>query len=285
MKRFHKLLKHLFKAAAFGSGLMIVAVFCMMLYLGWPVLQSGQLLEMLGQQWRPNEGIYGIYPMLVGSLVISSLALLISLPMSIGVACVATTLASPSTRVVFLAMIRFMAGVPTVVYGFVAIFLLVPLMREQITGGSGMNMLTASLVLAFLIAPTMIIFFVNGLTNIPKPYCRAIDAIGARPIQKLLYLLLPQSWPCIVSGSILGLGRAMGDTLISLMVAGNSVAIPEAVSDSARTLTAHIALVVAADFNSMEFKTIFACGLVLYLSTVVMVAGLRLLAVKIMVVK
>lgn len=285
MKRFNKLLQHLFKAAAFGSGLTIVAVFCMMLYLGWPLLQSGQLLEMLGQQWRPNDGIYGIYPMLVGSLAISSLALIISLPMSIGVACVATTLAPSSIRVVILAMIRFMAGIPTVVYGFVAIFLLVPLMREQITGGSGLNILTASLVLAFLIAPTMIVFFVNGLTNIPKPYCLAIDAIGARPIQKLLYLLLPQSWSCIVSGSILGLGRAMGDTLISLMVAGNSVAIPEAVSDSARTLTAHIALVVAADLNSMEFKTIFACGLVLYVSTVVMVVGLRLLAVKIMVAK
>ena len=70
MKRSHKFLQHLFKVAAFGSGLMTVAVFCMMLYLGWPLLQSGQLLEMLGQQWRPSEGIYGIYPMLVGSVAI-----------------------------------------------------------------------------------------------------------------------------------------------------------------------------------------------------------------------
>jgi phosphate transport system permease protein len=285
VKYYHKLLEYLFKAAAFGSGLMTVAVFCLMLYLGWPLLQSGQFFEMLSQSWRPSEGIYGIYPMLVGSLSISFLALCISLPMSIGVACVATTLAPQPIRAFVLAMIRFMAGIPTVVYGFVAIFLLVPLMREQITGGSGMNILTASLVLAFLIAPTMIVFFVNGLTNIPKPYCLAIDALGARPIQKLLYLLIPQSWSCIISGSILGLGRAMGDTLISLMVAGNSVAIPGGVGDSARTLTAHIALVVAADLNSMEFKTIFACGLVLYLSTVVMVVGLRLLAVKVMVAK
>lgn len=142
------------------------------------------------------------------------------------------------------------------------------IMREQITGGSGLNILTAAIVLALLIAPTMIVFFVNGLRNVPAGYCLAVDALGGRPVQKLLYLLLPQAWPTIVAGIIMGLGRAMGDTLISLMVAGNSVAVPGAVVDSGRTLTAHIALVIAADFSSMEFRTIFACGLVLYIFTV-----------------
>jgi phosphate transport system permease protein len=169
-----------------------------------------------------------------------------------------------------------MAGIPTVVYGFVAVFFLVPFMREQITGGSGLNILSAALVLAILIAPTMVIFFVNGLSGVAKTYSLAVDALGGTPVQKLLYLLLPQAWPALTAGTVMGLGRAMGDTLISLMVAGNSIAVPGAVTDSARTLTAHIALVIAADFAGMEFMSIFSCGIVLYLFTVLFVSVIRL---------
>jgi phosphate transport system permease protein len=123
----------------------------------------------------------------------------------------------------------------------------------------------------------MIIFFVNGLQSVPRSYCHAVDSLGARPMQKLIYLLLPQAYPSLLIGVILGLGRAMGDTLISLMLAGNSVALPESVAESGRTLTAHIALVIAADFSSMEFTTIFACGLILSLFTVCLIVSIRLL--------
>jgi phosphate transport system permease protein len=266
--------------AAFGSGFLTIAVFLMMLYLGWPLLSSGRFVTLLTQEWRPGDAVYGIFPMLVGSISIALLALFISLPLSLGTAFVATTLAVRPMKRLVLFVVRFMAGIPTVIYGFVAVFLLVPFMREQLTGGSGLNILTASLVLAILIAPTMIVFFVSGLQNVESSYCLAVDALGGRPVQKLLYLQLPQAWPTILAGIIMGLGRAMGDTLISLMVAGNSVAIPHSVNDSGRTLTAHIALVIAADFASMEFRTIFACGLVLYIFTVVVVAMLRLLSAR-----
>ena len=86
-------------------------------------------------------------------------------------------------------------------------------------------------------------------------------------MQKFIFVILPQSWRGLVNGTILALGRAVGDTLIALMIAGNSVATPSSVLDSARTLTAHIALIIAADFDSLEFKTIFACGILLYLMT------------------
>ncbi len=277
MSFYRRLPVHIFRMAAFGSGFLTITVFLMMLYLGWPLLSSGQLYTILTEEWRPGEAVYGIFPMLMGSFSMAFLALCISLPLSLGTAFVAASLAKGKVRRGVLAMVRFMAGIPTVVYGFVAVFLLVPFMREQLTGGSGLNILTASLVLAILIAPTMIVFFVSGLQNVQLSYCLAVDALGGRPVQKLLYLQLPQAWPSIVAGIIMGLGRAMGDTLISLMLAGNSVAVPHAVTDSGRTLTAHIALVIAADFASMEFKTIFACGLVLYLFTVVVVAALRIL--------
>jgi phosphate transport system permease protein len=266
---------HLFRLAAFGCGFLTIAVFMMMLYLGWPLLTSGQFFVLLSQNWLPEQNIYGIYPMLTGSIAIAILSLCLSLPISLGTAFIAATLAPPRLRKVVMIMVRFMAGIPTVIYGFVAVFLLVPFMREQLAGGSGLNILTASLVLALLIAPTMIVFFVNGLGNVDKSYCLAVDALGGRPIQKLLYLQLPQAWPTIIAGIIMGFGRAMGDTLISLMLAGNSIAVPHSVVDSGRTLTAHIALVIAADFASMEFKSIFACGLVLYGFSVIVVMLFR----------
>ena len=264
-----------FRMAAFGCGLLTIAVFLMMLYFGWPLLADGQFFTLLAGEWNPANGLFGIYPMAVGSISIAFLALFFSLPISLGTAFVATVLAPPPVERFVLGMIRFMAGIPTVIYGFVAVFMLVPFMREQITGGSGLNILTAAIVLAVLIAPTMIVFFISGLKNVKPEYCLAVDALGARPVQKLILLLIPQAWPSIVSGIIMGLGRAMGDTLISLMLAGNSIAIPASVSDSGRSLTAHIALVIAADFSSMEFKSIFACGLVLYIFTVIVVVALR----------
>lgn len=277
---FNRLSVHIFRTAALGSGLLTIAVFLMMLYLGWPLLSSGQFFSLLVADWQPGKDIFGIYPMVVGSFSIALLALCFSLPISLGTACVVTTFAPFSTRKTLLVMVRFMAGIPTVIYGFVAVFLLVPFMREHITGGSGLSILTASLVLAVLIAPTMIVFFVNGIRNVQPSYRLAVDALGGTPAQKLLYLQLPQAWPTILAGIIMGFGRAVGDTLISLMVAGNSIATPETVADSGRTLTAHIALVIAADFSSMEFKTIFACGLVLYTFTVIVIVLLRLLSSK-----
>ncbi len=268
---------HIFRLAAFGCAFLTIAVFGMMLYLGWPLLSSGQFFVLLTQEWRPSQQIYGIYPMMAGSFAIALLALCLSLPISLGTAFIAATLAPQRLRKVVLVMVRFMAGIPTVIYGFVAVFLLVPFMREQLAGGSGFTLLTASMVLALLIAPTMIVFFVNGLGNVDKSYCLAVDALGGKPVQKLLYLQLPQAWPTVIAGIIMGFGRAMGDTLISLMLAGNSIAVPRGVFDSGRSLTAHIALVLAADFASMEFKSIFACGLVLYTFSVIVVMLLRYL--------
>ena len=278
MKLSQALTVFFFRLSAVGSAVLTIAVFIMMLWLGWPLLESGQLLSLLVQEWNPRHELYGIYPMLVGSIRISLLALFFSVPLSLGVSFVVTVFAPRSLRNVLLAVVRFMAGIPTVIYGFVAVFLLVPFMRDYLTGGSGFSIFTASLVLGVLIAPTMVIFFVNGLTNVSADYCRAVEALGAKPVQKLLYLLVPQAWPTIVAGIILGLGRSMGDTLISLMLAGNSVALSNTALASGRTLTAHIALVIAADFSSIEFKTIFACGLVLYLFTLFFVACFRLIS-------
>lgn len=272
-----KSFEHFCRAMAMGSGLLLIAILFMMAFLGWPLIESGRFIALFSTDWNPHQQRYGILPMVMGSLRISLLGLFFSLPISISAACLAELLAPRPLRRLLLLAIRFMAGIPTVVYGFVAVFLLVPLMREYFIRGSGFSILTASLVLAVLIAPTMIIFFVNGMQSVPRSYCAAVDSLGARPMQKLVYLLLPHAYPTFLVGIVLGLGRAMGDTLISLMLAGNSVAMPESIAESGRTLTGHIALVIAADFSSMEFATIFACGLTLCLFTICLILSIRLL--------
>lgn len=270
-----RLLERLFFLAAVGSALLTAAIFLLLCRLALPLIRHGGLLTLLSAPWDPLHGQYGIYPMVVGSLSIAFLSLLAGFPFSLGCAFFITHFGPPALRRRLLDLVRFMTSIPTVVYGFVALFLLVPFMREYLTGGSGLNILTAALVLALLIAPTMIIFFVDSLQRVPLAYRRAVDALGGSPAQKLLYVVLPMAWPGILNGLLLGLGRAMGDTLISLMLAGNAVAVPASAAAAARTLTAHIALVMAADFASMEFQSIFACGIVLYLFTALLIATLR----------
>ncbi len=276
MLRSYSLSEYTFLTAAVFSGMLTAAVFCFLFYFGLPLLQSGQLADLLFSSWSPGKGLYGIYPMLLSSLTLASLSMLISFPVSIGCSFIITALAPIRLRRVLLAMIRVMTGIPTVVYSFAALFFLVPLMRNLIGHGSGMSILTAAPVLALVIAPTMILFFVTSFNKVSPRFTLAAEALGCSKIQKILYVILPQAWPGVINGVLLGFGRAMGDTMVSLMLAGNSTAVPEAVTDSARTLTAHIALVMAFDFDSMEFKSIFVCGLSLYLLTAALMLLFRL---------
>jgi len=255
--------KWLFLAALISVAITI-SIFVFMFILGLPLIQDGRLFFLLSSGWLPDQKIYGIYPMIVGSLSIAFLALLISIPLSLGCAILISVFSGQKIARLLKWIVQMMTGVPTVIYGFVGIFLIVPFIREIFEKGSGMCVLSASLLLAILISPTMILLFSDSFSRVPRPYIDAVDALGANRAQKLLFVIIPCSSRGIFAGILLSLGRAMGDTLIALMIAGNAVAVPGSVFDPARTLTAHIALVIAADFDSFEFKALFACGVVLY---------------------
>lgn len=257
--------EYLFFIAAAVVGLLTAAIFFFLVFSGLPLLMSGQLVELLFSPWAPDQGLYGIYPMLAASFILAILSMLMSFPLSLGVSFLITSLAPSGLRRYLLALIRVMTSIPTVVYSFAALFLLVPIMRSLMGYGSGMSLITAAPVLALVTAPTMILFFVNSFNNVSSDFTLAADAIGCTRVQKLLYIMLPQAWPGIINGTLLGFGRAIGDTMVSLMLAGNSTAFPNSITEAGRTLTAHIALVMAYDFDSMEFKSIFVCGLFLYL--------------------
>ena len=186
-----------------------------------------------------------------------------------------TILGAPVLRTGLKALIRFMTGIPTVVYGFSAIFLLVPLIREGL-GGAGLCVLAAGMMLAVLVTPVMTLFFVDSLLGVNSAHIQAAQALGANKIQRLLYVMIPQALPGMATGFVLATGRAVGDTLIALMLAGNAIAVPQSLLDPARTLTGHIALVKAADYGSLEFRSIFACGIALYLFSALNVIIVRI---------
>ena len=267
-----------FTTAALLSAAVVLSVFVFMAALGLPVIRDGQLMQVLWGEWAPHAGTYGIRPMILGTLAIALLALAIALPLSLGCAAFITATGPRGAARHLHRLVRFMTAIPTVIYGFVGIFLLVPLVRDVAGPGAGLSILTAALMLALLVAPTMILFFADGLARVPRAYRLAVTALGGTAVQRLIYVMLPQAWPNLLAGLALGFGRAVGDTMIALMLAGNALALPTSPLDPARTLTAHIALIIAADFDSPEFRTLFICGLTLYATTTLMVVAMGRMA-------
>ncbi|OPY76342.1 MAG: Phosphate transport system permease protein PstC [Syntrophorhabdus sp. PtaU1.Bin058] len=267
-----------FLLSAIVSSSITLIIFGFMLFMALPLLSGGKILRILSSAWSPGNGSYGIFPMIVGTLAISFLSVAISFPVSIGCSGFIGILGPRQLNRYLKKIVQVMTGIPTVIYGFVGIFLLVPIVRELAGRGSGMSVITAALMLSVLISPTMILFFNDSFERVPRSYLEAADGLGANKVQKLVYVILPNAKKGIIMGLILAFGRALGDTLVALMIAGNATQVPGSIFDSARTLTAHIALVIAADYESIEFKSIFACGIVLYLFTTAIVLGVRYLA-------
>lgn len=253
-----------------ATGLSAVAIFAMLLLLAAfcvPLFTSGRLNEILSWNWQPFSGQFGILPMCAGSLALSALALILAFPVAIGICTLIHVLTRGPMARFLLVLIHFMTSIPTVIYGFVSVFLLVPRVRDWFEAGSGFSLLTAALTLSVLILPTIVLVFHARLEQLDPVLRLASEAMGLSRIQQMRYVLLPAASRGLAVAAILGFGRAMGDTLISLMLAGNAAQFPGSLFASIRTLTAHIALVLATDSQSMAYQSVFAAGLLLFLLT------------------
>lgn len=270
-----KIAERLLAVSAGISALAAVLIFAFLLIFGLPMLGGDHVLGLLTDPWAPRRGLYGVMPMLLGTLYIASLGMAFAIPLAFGCAALISVFAPRKFGALLRRVVQVATGVPTVIYGFVGIFLLVPLIREVFQDGSGMCVLSASLMLAVVISPTLVLFFVDGFDRAPRSSLAAVAALGGSAVQQFLFVILPTAWKSVLCGIALAFGRALGDTLIALMIAGNAVQVPGSLLESARTLTAHIALVIAADYDSPEFTSIFACGLILYLFSALIVAVIR----------
>jgi phosphate transport system permease protein len=258
----------LLRAAAFAAGAAIVLILAFLAAFTLPLLQDGGLLRLLTWDWRPDRGQHGVLPMVVGSLLLATAAMLLALPLAIGVCLFVHGLGPRRLGRLLFAVVAFMTGIPTVVYAFVAVLYLVPLVRQLSHGaGSGYSLLAAACTLALLVLPTLVLVIDASWRGIAPSLLQTGEALGLSRTQVLLHLVLPLSWRGLAVAAVLAFGRAIGDTMIALLVAGNAAQLPHSPLDPVRALTAHIALVFEVDTQSQLYWSIFACGLILLLVT------------------
>jgi phosphate transport system permease protein len=260
------------------KGLFITAIFSIiviLLIIGFifreaiPIFQEyGFLNFIFGMEWAPSDGQYGVFTMIVGSLCITILALIMAVPLSILCAIFMAEIAPPAMAKILKPVIETLAGIPSVVYGFFGLVVLVPIIRVQF-GGTGFSMLTASIILTVMILPTIISVSVDALRSVPLEYKEASLALGATQWQTIKNVIFPAAIPGIITAFILGMGRAVGETLAVIMVAGNVTQIPGSILDPVRALTSNIALEMGYA-TGLHYNALFGTAVVLFIMIMVL---------------
>jgi phosphate transport system permease protein len=249
---------------ALSSIIIILLIIIFVFSQGLPSIESyGFFNFIFGSNWNPPLNDYGILPMIVGSLGITGLALLFAVPLSMLCAIFMAEIAPSTVRKILKPVIETLAGIPSVVYGFFGLIVLVPIMRVQF-GGTGFSMLTASIILTVMIMPTIISISEDALRSIPHEYKEASLALGATHWQTIKNVVFPAAIPGIITAIILGMGRAIGETLAVIMVAGNVAQYPSSIFDPVRALTANIAIEMGYA-TGFHYSALFATAIVLFI--------------------
>lgn len=226
--------------------------------------------------WQPYQGAFGILPMLAGTLLLSLSAIVPAWAAALALCSWTLTQGRGLPLRLVQGCLRLMTAVPTVVYAFAALFLLVPLVRQGL-GGSGLSWLSASLVLSLLILPTMVLTLEAGLAPRLARICPGGLSFGLTRFELLWFVVFPSARNTLAAALLLGFGRAVGDTLLPLMLAGNAPQIPGGLTESLRTLTAHMALVTANEVGGAAYNSLFIAGaLLLGINAAVSLAARRL---------
>lgn len=220
-----------------------VVLICIFLFAsGIPAIKEiGFFKFLLGTSWKPANNLYGILPMIVGSFYVTAGALIIGVPIGILTAVFMARFAPRSIYAPLKAAVNLMAGIPSVVYGFFGLVVLVPFIREAF-GGRGMSVLTASVLLGLMILPTIISVSETSIRAVPESYYEGGLALGASHERSVFFTVLPAAKSGIFAGVVLGIGRAVGETMAVMMVAGNQAVIPDSMLSGVRTLTTNIVL-------------------------------------------
>ena len=254
------------------KGLFITAIFSIIAILliitfifreGIPIFHDyGVINFIFGMDWAPSDGKYGVFTMIVGSLCITLLSLAIAVPLSILCAIFMAEVAPEIMRKILKPVIETLAAIPSVVYGFFGLIVLVPYVRANI-GGTGFGMLTAALILTVMIMPTIISVSEDAIRSVPLEYKEASLALGATHWQTIRRVIFPAAIPGIITSIILGMGRAIGETLAVIMVAGNVTQIPSSILDPVRALTSNIALEMGYA-TGLHYSALFGTAIILF---------------------
>lgn len=237
-----KLMKTVFMAAACVSIAAVVLICVFLFASGVPAIsQIGLFRFLFGTRWRPANDLYGIWPMIVGSVYVTAGALAVGVPIGVLTAVYMARFCPRGLYKIMRSAVSLMAGIPSVVYGFFGLVVLVPFVRDTF-GGRGMSVLTAALLLGLMILPTIISVSEASIRAVPQSYYEGGLALGASHERSVFFTVVPAAKNGIFAGVVLGIGRAVGETMAVMMVAGNQAVVPEKITSGVRTLTANIVM-------------------------------------------
>lgn len=258
------IMKIVFLLSAAVSILAVLLICCFLFSEGLPTIgEIGVLNFLTGTVWKPLEKHFGILPMIVGSCYVTAGAIIIGVP--VGLLC-AIYMAKFCPRGVYRILkpaIDLLAGIPSIIYGFFGLMVIVPVM-QQLTGTSGKGVLTASIMLGIMILPTIISVSEAAIRAVPESYYEGALALGATHERSVFFTTVPAAKSGIMAGIILGIGRAIGETMAVVMVAGNQPIIPESILSGVRTMTINIVLEMGYAAKGMHRDALIATAVVLF---------------------
>lgn len=244
--------------------ILAVVLICVYLFAsGVPAIGEIGVTDFLfGTKWKPSSVYYGIFPMIIGSILVTGIAVVIGVP--IGILCaVFMSHYCPEKLYRFVKpAINLLAGIPSIVYGFFGLVVIVPIMKE-LFGGSGKSLLTAGILLGIMILPTVIKTTESSLNAVPKSYYEGALALGATHERSVFFASLPAAKSGILAAIILGVGRAIGETMAVILVAGNQTVIPKSITSGIRTLTSNIVMEMGYA-GGLHREALIATGVVLF---------------------
>lgn len=268
-----------FTVCGFFAVAAVALISIYMIISGWPIMQEVGVFNFLfGMEWEPSIGKYGILAMILSSIVATALAVTIGTVISVLVAVFLAELAPKKFADSVRPAVELLAGIPSIVYGLLGAILIVPMVKEIFNLSSGATMLSAVIVLTIMVLPTIISISETTLRSVPREYNEASLALGATPIQTIFKVLIPAGRSGIVAGIVLGTGRAIGETMAIIMVAGNSVNMP-ALLEKVRFLTTGVVM----EWNYSEGthrNALLGIGLVLFIFIMIINSILNIILKK-----
>lgn len=265
MKNVRETVMHAVFFIAAAASILAVVLICLFLFVnGVPAMaEIGVFDFLLGEKWRPSNDLYGILPMILGSIYVTACALVVGVPIGILTAVFMAKYCPKGLYRILKPAINLLAGIPSVIYGFFALVVIVPFFNDIFGGTGGKSILTAGLLLGIMILPTIISMSEAAIRAVPESYEEGALALGATKERSIFKAVLPAAKSGLTASVILGIGRAIGETMAVVMIAGNQTAMPSSILKGVRTLTTNIVLEMgyAADLHR---EALIATGVVLF---------------------
>ncbi len=273
-----KIMKGVFWGCAAISIVAVLFIGGFILFNALPFFSHTSLWSFLtGKNWIPSGEIFGIYPMLVASFFATLGAVVIGVVVGISTAIVITSILPPAISSVISKIVDLLAGIPSVIYGFFGLMVIVPIIKLTGAPSGGLSLLAVIIILSFMILPTIIRMTEVSLKAIPKEYKEGAYALGATRLQYIFKVQLRAAKSGIIAGVMLAIGRALGETMAVMLVAGNSPVVPNSILSSVRTVTANIAMEMSYAPAGPHQQALFATGLVLFIIIMAINIGMQLI--------